>query len=159
MMAVAPGCGDNVCVIINTGNATLEWIVIFAVSGSKPIGAIEADMVVDPCNGICDCHDGCGCGDRCDCSARFAGELAELDCEPLVDATYRGTLDDDGAAHIALVVKEALSAPAEFLSCNYRSATEPLPSHFRVVVTRAANPPAEDFAQLPAVVVVDISLR
>jgi len=133
VLAIAPGCGEDTCVILNTSTTSLEWTVTFAVTGSESIGALRADIVVQACNGICDCdhddHD-CGCGNGCDCRARFTGEHAELDCEPLVDATYRGSLDDEGTAHVELVAEEAIVAPADILKCQYSSATEPCPWTF-----------------------------
>jgi hypothetical protein len=159
-MAIASGCGgSDTCVIINNVGTRLDWTVTLAVTGSVGIGVLEADVSVEPCSGICDCRQGCGCGDQCDCSAGFSGERAELDCEPLVDATYRGSLDSEGTAHIELVAEESIVAPAEILKCDYRSATEPSPSDFRVVVNEASGPSSERFAEPPSVVIAGIGRR
>lgn len=157
VMALAPGCGADTCVIINSGT-TSEWTVTLAVVGAKRIAALHAEVIVEPCNGICDCHDDCGCGE-CDCSGAFSSERSELDCEPLVDATYRGTLDEDGTAHIEVVAEEAITAPVEILKCDYNSTTEPSPSDFRIVVNGASGPSAKRLAPVPTIMVANISRR
>ena len=157
VLAIAPGCGNDTCVILNTSVASLEWTFTFAVTGSESIGALRADIVVQACNGICDCDHDCGCGTGCDCRAGFSGEHTELDCEPLVDATYRGSLDDEGTAHVELVAEEAIVAPAEILKCQYSSATEPSPSDFRIVVNEASGLVSERLAESPSIVVASIA--
>ena len=156
-MAGASGCGDDTCVVFSTSTETLEWTVTLAVTGSTSIGTLEAEVFVEPCSGVCDCHEFCGCGD-CDCFASFSSARSELDCEPLVDATFRGSLDEDGTAHIALAAEAPIGGPAEILKCDFASASEPSPSDFRVVVN-GAGPSAQRSAKLPVVVVTDISRR
>jgi len=159
-MAFAPGCGGDVCVVVNNSNeATLKWTVTLAVAGTRRIAELHADVIVEPCNGICDCHDDCGCGDRCDCNGALSSEHTDLDCEPLVDATYRGTLDEDGTAHFGLVAEDGITAPVEILKCTYSSATEPSPSDFRIVVNGGSRRSAKRLAPLPNIVVADISRR
>ena len=158
-MTVATGCGGDTCVVINTAVTRTDWTVTFAVTDSTVVGDLELNVGVEPCTGNCDCHETCGCGDSCDCFAHFASERSELDCEPAVDASFRGTLDENGTAHIALVADDAILAPGEILKCDYSSATEPSPSDFRVVVEAATGLSAKHSSRLPTVVVTGISRR
>ena len=138
------GCGDDTCVIITTGGthqALSEWTVTFAVTDASQIGALQADVVSDDCDGD------------------FTGRADQLDCQPLVDAIFAGNHIGERSAKFALIDLDGFRTPAAIVACGYRSRGEPTAANFRIVVTDASDTNSSPLENTPNLVVASVTPR
>lgn len=138
VLATSAGCGSS-CVILTNGTKN-EYAVEIVVTSEGELGALQADVSTDDCNGEWETR-----GDH-------------VDCEALVEAIVAANVVEPGTLKAGLISLAGIETPAAVLRCRYSSFEEPKPSDFRLRVTDAADTSSMPLGTDPVLAIGTVTL-